>query len=54
MAKVANYSAWDLQNLGILPENSADGLGSMREHCCSYIVSVFKNTAKNLVAGARA
>ena len=30
-AKAARYSAWGLQNLRILPENLAGGLGSSRE-----------------------
>ena len=42
-----------LQNLGILPENSAEGLGSRREHCWCYVVSVFQNTSKNLVVQGR-
>ena len=38
----------DLKNLQILPENSAEGLGSRKEHCWSYVVSTFKNKTKNL------
>ena len=32
-----------------MPENSAEGFGSRREPCWSYIVSVLDNTPKNLV-----
>ena len=35
-------------NLGILPENLARGLGSRREHWWAY-VSVFVNTPKKLI-----
>ena len=52
-AKAARYSASDLKNLHILPENSAEGLRSRREHCWSYVVSVFENTPKNLVIQGR-
>ena len=34
-------------------ENSAEGLGSKREHCWSYAVSVFENTYKKLVVQGR-
>ena len=43
----------DLENLHILLENSAEGLGSSRECCWSYIVSVFDNTHKDLVVQRR-
>ena len=52
-AKAARYSARDLKNLHILPENSAEGLGSRREHCWHYEVANFKNTPKNLVVQGR-
>ena len=52
-AKAARYSAMDLKNLHILPENSAEGLRSRREHCQSYVVSVFENVPKNLVIQGR-
>ena len=47
------YLARDLKNLCILPENSAEGLGYRRERCWRYVVSVFKNTPKNLVVQGR-
>ena len=47
------YSARDLKNLRILLENLAEGLGSKKEHCCSYVVSAFENTNKNLVVQGR-
>ena len=53
MAKVARYSAKDLKNLYILLKNLAEGLGSRREHCWSYIVSAFENRTKNLVVQGR-
>ena len=37
----------DLKYSRILPENSADGFGSRREHCGGYI-SVYENTFKTL------
>ena len=37
MAKTARYSAKDLKNLGILRENSAEGLGFRRERCWEYV-----------------
>ena len=37
MAKAARYSAKDLKNLGILRENSAEGLGFRRERCRGYM-----------------
>ena len=40
-------SARDLKVLCILPENSAEGLRSMREHCWCYIF-VFENTPEML------
>ena len=51
--KAERKSASDLENLRILLENSAEGLGSRREHCWSYIVSAFENTTKNLVVQGR-
>ena len=42
------------KNLCILSENSAEGLGSRRDHCWSYVVSVFEDTPTNLVVQARA
>ena len=53
-AKAARYSARDLKNLSYLSENAAEGLRSTRQHCCSYIVSVFEITPKNLVIQGRA
>ena len=47
-AKVSRYLARDLKNLCILLKNSAEGLGSRREHCLSNVVSVFENTAQKL------
>ena len=41
--KPQNISAKDFT------ENSAEGLGSTREHCWSYVVSAFENKTKNLV-----
>ena len=52
-AKAARFSAWDLKNFHILLENSAEDLGSKREHCWSYVVSAFENTTKNLVIQGR-
>ena len=52
-AKAARYSTRDLKNLSILPENSAEGFMSRREHCGSYIVSVFENIPQNLVVHGR-
>ena len=43
----------DLKNLHILPEDSAEGFGSMIEYCWSYVVSTFENTTENLVAQGR-
>ena len=40
-------SARDLKHLLILPENSAEDLGSRREHCCGYR-SIYQNTPKKL------
>ena len=51
--KVERYSARDLKNLCIFPENSADCIRSRRECCWCYIVSVFENTPKNLVFQGR-
>ena len=47
------YSARDLKNLRILPENSAEGFMSRRQHCGSYIVSVFENIPQNLLVQGR-
>ena len=52
-AKAARYSAMDLKNLCILPENSAEGFMSRRKHCGSYIVSAFQNIPKNLLVQGR-
>ena len=52
-AKAARYSTRDLKNLSILPENSAEGFMSRREHCGSYIISVFENIPQNLVVQGR-
>ena len=52
-AKAARYSARDLKSLRILPANSAQGFMSRREHCGSYIVSVFENIPKNLLVQGR-
>ena len=48
-AKASRYSARDLKNSCALPENSAEGLGSKRDCCWCYIISVFENTPKDLV-----
>ena len=45
MAKTSKYSARDLKNLRILPENSSEGLRSWREHCWGY-ASIYKNAPK--------
>ena len=37
-----------------MPENSVEVHGSKREHCWSYVVSVFVNTPKNLMVQERA
>ena len=47
------HSARDLKNLRILSQNSAEGFMSRREHCGSYIVSVFENIPKNLLVQGR-
>ena len=41
-AKAARYSARALQNLCILPENWAEGLGSKKEHWWSYIACLWE------------
>ena len=46
---ILGISARDLKNLCILQENSEESLGSMRECCWNYIVSVSQNAPKNLV-----
>ena len=46
---ILGISARDLKNLCILPENSEESLGSTRECCWNYIVSVSQNAPKNLV-----
>ena len=48
-AKASRYSAKDLKNLRILPENPVEGLRSRREHCWSYVVSTFENATKSLL-----
>ena len=52
-AKVAWYSARDLHNLLILPENLAEGLWYRRECCWSYLVSVLEIPPKNIVVQGR-
>ena len=52
-ANATGYSARELKNLCILPENSAVGLRSRREHYWSCIASIFENTPKNLVVQGR-
>ena len=47
------HSARDLKNSCILPQNSAEGFMSRREHCGSYIVSVFENIPKNVLVQGR-
>ena len=47
------HSSRDLKNLHILPENSAEGFMSRREHCGNYIVSVFENIPQNLLVQVR-
>ena len=39
--------AGDLKNLHVLPQNSAEGLGSRRQRCWCF-VSVYENTPKKL------
>ena len=46
MAKTSKYSARDLKNLRILPENTSEGLRSWREHCWGY-ASIYENAPKN-------
>ena len=41
-------SARNLKNLCILSENSAEGLGSRREHCWGY-VSIYENIPEKLL-----
>ena len=53
-AKAIRYSAVDLKNLYIWPENPEEGLRSRREHCWNYGVSVSQNTPQNLVVQGRA
>ena len=43
----------DVKNSCILPENSAEGLGSRRDCCWNYVVSIIENTAKDLVVQGR-
>ena len=45
------HSARDLKNLRILPENSAEGFMSRRQHCGSYIVCLWEYTQK--LAGSK-
>ena len=40
-------SAWDLKNLRILPENSAERLASRRQRCWGR-VSIYENTTEKL------
>ena len=42
-------STRDLKNLGILLENSAEGLGCRREHCWGYVF-IYENTPKRNAA----
>ena len=51
--KPLRYSARDPKNLRILLENPTEGVGSRRECCWCYVVSVFENTPKNLVVQGR-
>ena len=51
--KATRYSARDLKNLSILPENSTEGLGSRKECCWHYVVSIFENTQTYLVVQRR-
>ena len=51
--KAIRYSARNLKNLHIFPENSAEGLGCRRERCLRYIVFVFEKTPKNLLVQGR-
>ena len=44
----ARYTALKFKNLCILPDNSAEGLVSKREHCWVY-VSICENTPKRLL-----
>ena len=53
MAKDSRYSEKDLNNLRVLPENLAEGLGSRRPRCWSYIVFIIENKPKNLVVNQR-
>ena len=53
MAKDSRYSEKDLNNLHVLPENLAEGLGSRRLRCWSYIVFIIENIPKNLVVNQR-
>ena len=52
--KLQKNLARDPKNLRILPENSAEDLGSRRKLCCSSVVSVAENTPKNIVVQGRA
>ena len=52
--KLQKNLARDPKNLRILPENSAEDLGSRRKHCCSSVVPVAENTPKNIVVQGRA
>ena len=47
-AKAKRKSAGDLKSLCILQENSADGLGSRREHCLGYLC-IYENTPEKLL-----
>ena len=52
--KLQKNLARDPKNLRILPENSAEDLGSRRKLCYSSVVSVAENTPKNIVVQGRA
>ena len=53
-AKAIRYSARDLKNLRIFPENSAEDLGCRRDRCLRYIAFVFVKIPKNLLVQGRA
>ena len=52
-AKAARYSASNLKNLCIFPENPVKWLRFRREGCWNYLVSFFEITPKNLVVQER-
>ena len=45
-AKAARYSAWDLKNLRILLENSAEGLGGQERVLLGLCICLLKYTQK--------